>query len=140
MSFIEFFFEYSLKNEATSNTKLQKIHSSSSLKDVGIFLRDGLFKIDMGIVKFYLFQGSHWVLHVHECYNDSYGNIPPSKQSNFIKKRNGHCLYSELKTQHLTNRKDSHSAGFFKYIFYLTKILGIDFASAVSNIYYQMIQ
>ena len=39
-----------LENKATSNIKSQQVLSSLSLIDVGIYLRDGPFPSDVGIV------------------------------------------------------------------------------------------
>ena len=50
MTFNDFIKKYKLKNKATSNIKIQQVLSSSSLKDVGIYSRDGPFSIDIGIV------------------------------------------------------------------------------------------
>ena len=61
------------------------------------------------------------------------------KLSKFIIKRYGHCLYSEYKLQGQTNKRDSYCASYCLYVNYLTKVLGIDFKSAVLNIYYQII-
>ena len=72
---------------------------------------------------------------MNENYSDSYGCSPPKKQSKFIVKRNGCCLYSEYQIQ----KNDSFCASYCLYILYLTKVLGIDFKSAVLNLYYQMI-
>ena len=57
----------------------------------------------------------------------------------FIIKRYGHCLYSENKIQGLTNKRDSYCASYCLYVLYLIKVLGVDFKSAVLNLYYQMI-
>ena len=51
MSFNDFIHKQILKNRATSTIKRQQILLSLSLKDVGIYLGDGLFEIDIGIVK-----------------------------------------------------------------------------------------
>ena len=55
--------------------------------------------------------------------------------SKFIIKRNGYCLYSEYQIQ----KDDSYCASYCFYIIYLIKVLGIDFKSAVLNLYYQRI-
>ena len=55
------------------------------------------------------------------------------KLSKFIIKRNGYCLYSEYQIQ----KNDSFCASYCLYIIYFTKIVGIDFKSAVLNLYYQ---
>ena len=136
MTFIDFIKKYKLKNKATSNIKIQQVLSSLSLNDVGIYLRDGSFKSDIGIVNLHPSKGTHWVCYINENYFDSYGCVSPKELSKFIIKRNGYCLYSEYQIQ----KGDSYCASYCLYIIYLTKVLGIDFKSAVLNLYYQMIQ
>ena len=133
MTFNDFIKKYKLKNEATSNIKIQQVLSSLSLNDVGIYLRDGPFSSDNGIVNLHPSKGTHWVCYINENYFDSYGCSPPKKLSKFIIKRNGYCLYSEFQIQ----KNDSFCASYCIYIIYLTKIVGIDFESAVLNLYYQ---
>ena len=139
LTFNDFIKIHNLKNEATSNIKIQQILSSLSLNDIGIYLRDGLFESDIGIVNLHPSKGTHWVLYIHGNYFDSYGITPPKKLSKFIKKRNGYCLYSEYKIQGLTSKQDSYCASYCLYIIYLIKVLDIDFKIAVLNLYYQMI-
>ena len=50
MAVIDFIGKYILKNKATSNIKIHQVLPSLSLDDVGIYLRDGLFSSDIGIV------------------------------------------------------------------------------------------
>ena len=133
MTFNDFIKKHNLKNKATSNIKIQNILSSLSLNDVGIYLRDGPFSSDIGIVNLHSSKGTHWVCYINENYFDSYGCSPPKKLSKFIIKRNGYCLYSEYQIQ----KNDSYCASYCLYIIYLTKVLGIDFKSAVLNLYYQ---
>ena len=133
MTFNDFIKKYKLKNEATSNIKIQNILSSLSLNDVGIYLRDGPFSSDIGIVNLHPSKGTHWVCYINGNYFDSYGCSPPKKLSKFIIKRNGYCLYSEYQIQ----KNDSFCASYCLYIIYLTKIVGVDFKSAVLNLYYQ---
>ena len=133
MTFNEFVKKHNLKNKATSNIKIQNILSSLSMNDVGIYLRDGPFESDIGIVNLHPSTGSHWICYINENYFDSYGCVPPKKLSKFIIKRNGFCLYSEYQIQ----KEDSYCASYCLYIIYLTKVLGIDFKSAVLNLYYQ---
>ena len=135
MTFNDFIKKYKLKNEATSNIKIQKILSSLSLNDVGIYLRDGPFSSDIGIVNLHPSKGTHWVCYINENYFDSYGCVSPKKLSKFIIKRNGYCLYSEYQIQ----KNDSLCASYCLYIIYLTKIVGIDFKFAVLDLYYQTI-
>ena len=133
ITFNDFIKKFNLKNKATSNIKLQNILSSLPLNDVGIYLRDGPFKSDIGIVNLHPSKGTHWVCYIYENYFDSYGVVCPKKLSKFIIKRNGYCLYSEYQKQ----KNDSFCASYCLYIIYLTKIVGIDFKSAVLNLYYQ---
>ena len=37
-------------------------------------------------------------------------------------------------------KKDSYCASYCFYLIYLTKVIGIDFKSAVLNLYYQMME
>ena len=68
---------------------------------------------------------------------DSYGCSSPQKLSKFIIKQNGCCLYSEYKIQSLRSKRHSYIARYCLYIIYLTKVIEIDFKSAVLNLYYQ---
>ena len=133
MSFNDFIKKYKLKNKATSNIKRQQVLNSIGLNNVGIYLRDGPFKSDIGVVNLHPFTGSHWVFYINENYFDSYGIVCPKKLSKFIIKRKDYCLYSEYQIQ----KNDSYCASYCLYIIYLTKVLGIDFKSAVLNLYYQ---
>ena len=134
MTFNDFIKEYKLKNKATSNRKIQQVLSSLTLNEVGIDLRDGPFSSDIGIVNFHPSKGTHWICSNNETYSDSYGCVCPKKLSIFFIKRNGYCLYSEYQIQ----KNDSFCASYCLYIIYLTKIVGIDFKSAVLNLYHQM--
>ena len=136
MSFNDFVHKHNLKNKATSNIKIYEVLKKIGLDSkLGIYLRDGPFECDIGIVNFHPHKGSHWVLYINKNYFDSYGCVPPKKLSKFIIKRNGYCLYSEYQIQ----KNDSYCASYCVYIIYLRKVLGIDFKSAVLNLYYQMI-
>ena len=127
------FKKFNLKNKATSRIKIQQLLSSLSLNDVGIYLMDGPFESDIGIVNLHPSKGTHWVCYINENYFDSYGVACPKKLSKFIIKRNGYCLNSEYQIQ----KNDSCCASYCLYIIYLTKVLGFDFKSAVLNLYYQ---
>ena len=108
------------------------------MKDIGIYLRDGPFSNDIGIVFLHPSKGTHWVCYIKENYFDSYGCICPKKLSKFIIKRNGYCLYSEYKIQGVTNKRDSYCANYCLNLIYLTKVIAIDFKSAVFTLYYQI--
>ena len=95
MTFIDFFQKYKTKHKATSNIKILQVLSSLSLKNVGIYLRDGPFDSDIGIVNLHPFQYTHWVLYIHECYFVSFGCVLPLFLSRVLIKRNGYCSYSE---------------------------------------------
>ena len=133
MTFNEFIKKHNLRNKPTSNIKIQKVLNSIGLNNVNIYLRDGPFSSDIGIVNLHPTRGGHWVSYIHENYFDSYGITPPRKLSKFIIKRNGYCLYSEYQIQ----KEDSFCGSYCLYIIYLIKVLGIDFKSAVRNLYYQ---
>ena len=133
MTFNDFIKKHNLKNKATSNIKIQQVLNSIGLNNIGIYLRDGPFSSDIGIVNLHPSKGTHWVCYIDENYFDIYGVVCPKKLSKFIIKRNKYCLYSEYQIQKI----DSYCARCCLYIFYLTKIVGIDFKSAVLNLYYQ---
>ena len=134
MTFNDFVKKYNLKNKATSNIKIYEVLKNIGLDTkVKIYLRGGHFESDIGIVNLHPSKGTHWVFYINESYFDSYGCVFPKKLSKFIIKRNGYCLYSEYQIQ----KNDSFCASYCLYIIYLTKMLGIDFKSAVLNLYYQ---
>ena len=83
MTFNDFVKKYNLKNKATSNIKIQQVLSFLSLNDVGIYLRDGAFESDIGIVNLHPSRGTHWVCYINENYFYSYGCSPPQKLSIF---------------------------------------------------------
>ena len=49
-TFNEFIKKHNLKNKATSNIKIQQVLISIGLNNVNIYLRDGPFSSDIGIV------------------------------------------------------------------------------------------
>ena len=95
----DFVLKHKLKNKATSNIKIPQILSCSGLSDVGIYLRDGSFSTDVGIVNLHPSKGTHWVCYINENYFDSNGCVPPKKLTKFNIKRNGYCSYSEYQIQ-----------------------------------------
>ena len=135
ITFNDFIKKYNLRNKATSNIKIQQVLNSIGLNNVNIYLRDGLFSSDIGIVNLHPSKGTHWVCYINENYFDSYGCSPPKKLSKFIIKRNGFCLFSEYQIQ----KNDSYCSSYCLYTIYLTKVLGTNFKIAVLNLYYQMI-
>ena len=106
---------------------------------MGLCLRDGPFEFDVGIVKMHPSEGTHRVANINQNYFDSYGCSPPQKLSRVIMKRNGPCSISECKIQDLANKRHLFCSAFCLYIIYFTKVLRIDFASAVLNLLYQTI-
>ena len=130
MMFNDFVKEYSLKNKATSNLNIKQILSCLGLSDIGIYLRDGPFSTDVGICNLHPSKGTHWVCYINEKYCYSYGCVPPRKLFKFIRKQNGHCLYSEYQIQ----KNDSFCASYCLYIIYLTKVVGIGFKCAVLSL------
>ena len=61
MKFNDFVKKFDLKNKATSNIKIQQVLDSMGLNNVGIYLRDGLLKSDIGFVNLHPSKGTHWV-------------------------------------------------------------------------------
>ena len=136
ITFNDFVYKHKLKNKATSNIKIYEVLKKMGLDTkLGIYLGDGPFSSDIGIVNLHPLKGTHWICYINENYFDSYGVVCPKKLHKFIIKQNGYCLYSEYQIQ----KNDSYCASYCLYIIYLTKVLGIDFKSAVLNLYYQMI-
>ena len=89
MSLKAFIHKHKIKNEATSNTKSYQVLSSLSLKDVGVYFREGQFSSDLRILNFQPSKGTHWVAYINEYYFDSYGCVCPKKLSMFFIKQNG---------------------------------------------------
>ena len=135
MTFNDFVHKYNLKNKATSNIKIQQVLCSIGLDNVGIYLRDGPFSSDLGIVNLHASKGTHWVVYINETYFDSHGCAPPKKLSKFIIGRNGYCLYSENQIQ----KNDSFCASYCFYTFFFDKSDRNRFKYAVLNLYYQKI-
>ena len=119
------------EKKAISNTKNNEVLSYLSLHDVGIYLRDGPFSKNIGIVNLHPSKGTHWVAHRNKSNFDGYGCSPPQRLSKVNIKRNGHCLCFDSKIQRLTNGRGSHFESYCLYICYSTKFIGIDFKSAV---------
>ena len=141
MSFNDFVRKHDLKNKATSNIKIYEVLKKMGLdSNVGIYLRDGSFSSDIGVVNLHPSKGTHWVCYIDENFFDSYGFVCPKKLCKFIIKRNGYCIYSEYKIQGLTSERDSYCASYCLYIIYLIKVIGLDFKNSVLNLYYQMIK
>ena len=141
MTFIVYINKYGLKDKATSNIEIYEVLKKIGLDSkVGNYLRDGNFSTSYDVVNLHPSRGTHWVCNINENYSDSYAVVFPKKLSRFIIKRSGFCLYSEYKIQGQTSKKDSYCACYCLYIIYLTKVIGIDFISAVMNLYYEMIK
>ena len=137
MTFNDLIKKCDLKNKATSNIRNQQVLSSLCLNVIGIYSRDGPFPSVIGIVNLHPSKGTFWVCYIHETYFDIYGILCPKKLSKLKIKQIGFCLYSEYKTQGLTNKRDSYCANYCLYIIYLTKLIRIDFKCAVLNLCYQ---
>ena len=135
MSLNDFIKKYNLKNKAKSKIKIQKVLISIGLDNVNIYLRDGPSSSEIAIVYLHPSKGTHWVCYMNENYFDSYGFVFPKKLSKLIVKRNGFCLYSEYQSQ----KNHGSCASYCLNITYLIKVIGIDFKSAVLNLYYQLI-
>ena len=75
-----------------------------------------------------------WRAYIDELYLDSFACGPQKLSTDIIIKRNAKNVFSDYKIQ----TKDSCCAAYFLYIFYLTKILQIDFKKAVLHLYYNI--
>ena len=84
MTFNDFVHKNQLRKKATSIIKTYQNLSSLNLNDVGICLRNGPFKTDIGIVNLHPTKGTHWEVYIHENYSDSYGCSPPQKLPKFF--------------------------------------------------------
>ena len=135
LSFNDFVKKFDLKSKATSNIKIRKVLTSIGLDCVGIYLRDGPFQTDIGIVNLHPSRGTHWVCYLNENYFDSYGCVPPKKLSKFFHKTKWVMFIFRISD----SKNDSFCASYCLYIIYVTKVLGIAFKSAVLNLYYQRI-
>ena len=130
-SFKDFLLKYNLKDEATSNIKIQEVLKNINLSnDVGIYMRDDDFNTDIGIVNLHPYKGTHWVCYIKNKYFDSYGCSPPENIKNYIKSKCKSCIYSEYQIQ----KYDSLCASYCLYIIYYTTLL--DFKKAVLLLYY----
>ena len=89
MTFNDFVRKHNLKSKAASNIKIQKVVTSLGLDNFNIYLRDGPFSSNIGIVDLHPSKCSHWVCYINENYFDSYGVVCPKKLSKFIIKQNG---------------------------------------------------
>ena len=69
--FNEFVRKHNLNNKATSNINCYQFLSSIGLDNVGLYLRDGPFPSDVGIVNLHPTKGTHWVVYINENYFDS---------------------------------------------------------------------
>ena len=110
MTFIDFIHKHNLEKKATSNIKIYEVLKKLGLgSKVGIYLGDGPFDIDIGIVNLHPSKGTHWDCYINEKNFDGYAVVCPKKLSNSFIKRNGHCSYSEYQIQ----RNDSYCASYW---------------------------
>ena len=115
MKFNEFIKKYKLKDKATSNVDINRVLSSLSLNEVGIYLRHGPFESDIGIVNLHPSKGTHWVCYIYENYFDSYGCVCPKRigflqflsyhQSRWLIKNSSMYISKEKKNISLLGRK-----------------------------------
>ena len=66
LSFNHFVHSYKLKNKATSNVEIDRVLFSIGLDNVGIYLRDGSFSTDNGILNLHPSKGTQWVVYINE--------------------------------------------------------------------------
>ena len=96
-------------------------------------MRDGDFSTNYGKVNLHSSRGTHWVCFFKVCHFDSHGCPPPKKLLIYLKIKYKNYISSEYQIQKI----DSLCASYCLYMFYLTKVIGIDFKSAVLNLYHE---
>ena len=69
-TFDDFVDKYIIQNKATSNIAFYQVLSSLGLNDDGIYLRDGPFLSDIGIVNLHPSKGTYLVCYINEKYFD----------------------------------------------------------------------
>ena len=100
ITFNDFVQKHILKNNATSNIKINEVLKKIGLDSkVGFYLRDGDFLTSYGIVNLHPSRGTQWVSYIKDCYFDSYGCPPPKKLPNYLKEKYKICIYSEYQIQ-----------------------------------------
>ena len=67
---------------------IYQILCSIGLNDVGLYLRDGTFSSDIGVVNIHPSKGTYCVCYINENNFDSSGCVPPRTLSKFIMKQN----------------------------------------------------
>ena len=68
ITFNDFVHKHNLKDKATSNIKINEVLKNIGLDSkVGIYLRDGIFSTNYGIVNLHPSRGFHWVLYIKDC-------------------------------------------------------------------------
>ena len=68
VSFENFINKYKLGNKATPNLNIYQVFTSLYPNHVEIYLRDGPFASDIGIVNLHPSKGPHWVVYYNETY------------------------------------------------------------------------
>ena len=113
ITFNDFVHKHNLKNKTTSNIKIYELLKKIGLDSkVGIYMRDGIFSTNYGIVNLNPSRGTHWVLYIKDCYFDSYGCPPPKKLPKYFLIKYKKCIYSDYQIQ----KNDSFCASYCLYI------------------------
>ena len=127
MSFNDFVQKHKLKIKAKSNKKKEQLLSFLSLQEVGIYLRDGPFESEIGIVNIHPSKGAQWVLYKNEFFFIHMVVLLPRNYLALLKNEMYIVLFSEYKIQGLTSKRDSYCASFCLFLFYLTKVIELNF-------------
>ena len=64
----DFVKKYNLKDKATSNREKQQVLDDIGLDNVGIYLQDGPFSTNVGILILHPSKGTHWIAYVNEFF------------------------------------------------------------------------
>ena len=104
LSFKDFVEKYGLKDESTSNVKINEILKLKNTTECGIYMRDDHFTTPLGLVNLHPTKGTQWVMFTqsasvkNEFYFASCGCPPPTDILNHINTG----IYSEYQIQKTT--------------------------------------
>ena len=77
MSFNDFIHKYNLKIKTTSSIEFYQVLSSIGLDNADVYLRNGPFLSDVGIVNLLISKRTLWVEYKNEHFFVSYDCAPP---------------------------------------------------------------
>ena len=66
---------------------------------VGIYLKDGNFSSNYGILNVHPSMGTQWVCFKENCSFDSYGCPPPKKILSYLKNKHRKCFFLNIRSK-----------------------------------------